>query len=277
MNEKTYSEYMSSKKPYLTFTLNLKEPVEIEEFARFFSGFGSLFDDYLRTEHKEIQGEAKLYVKEVRKGSIAADLILHIPDLIGYMDDVLIVGGFASLFSKRVREYIHGKWLKGASKSQLKHVTDAITAIANDPNGSATLEAVAFEENGEHRKLAIRFTSKEARSALKTIEEQKASLDKSEHADHEKVLMLFERPAKTVVGSGKKTKEAGVISSIYEKPLPIIYESEMAEREIKQHFQSENVFQHGFVVDVNVEKRNGRMLAYKIIGLHQIIDLPDDD
>jgi hypothetical protein len=262
---------------YLSLTLDLHEPVEIEEFAKVFAGLAGMFDDFLKAEHPEMRGTANLYVREVREGSIIADLVPTIPDLVGYMDNVLIVLGFGAMFSKRVRGFVTGQWLEKATKSQLDHVTNTITAVATDPNGSAKLETIVYKEDGESRELIASFTSREARAAVQTIEDQKRSLDNKEGVDEPRALLLFERSAKSVSGIGKRTGEAAVIEKVSTKPLPIIYASDMAQRSIKQAFQDENVFKLGFVVDVNVERRNGRPVAYKVMNLHQVLDLPDED
>lgn len=277
MTKPSYSEAVGEAKGYLTLTLDLKEPVEIEEFAKVFAGLGGMFDDFLKQEHPEMRGTANLYVRRVRDGSIVADLVPSIPDMIGYMDNILIVLGFGSLFSKRVRGFVMGTWMEKASKSQLSHVTDMLTAIATDPNGSAKIETVALRENGEERELVAKFTSQEARAAVQTIEDQRRSLDAKEGVDEPMALLTFERPAKSVAGVGKRTGEKAVIEKISTKPLPVIYASDMAQRSIKAAFQSENVFKQGFVVDVNVERRNGKPIAYRIMNLHQIIDLPDEE
>ncbi len=38
----------------------------------------------------------------------------------------------------------------------------------------------------------------------------------------------------------------------------------------------ENIFKKGFMVDVNVETKGGRPVAYRVTNLHQVIDLPED-
>ncbi|MFC4172656.1 hypothetical protein ACFOYU_11385 [Microvirga sp. GCM10011540] len=273
----SYSQAVKKSRAYLSLTLDLKEPVEIEEFAKVFAGLSGMFDDFLKAEHPEMRGTANLYVREVRRGSIIADLVPTIPDMVGYMDNVLVVLGFGALFSKRVRGFVTGQWMDKATKSQLDHVTNAITAVATDPTGSAKLETIVLREDGEKRELIASFTSQEARSAVQTIEDQRRSLDTKEGVDEPRVLLLFERPAKSVSGTGKRTGEAAVIEKISTKPLPVIYASDMAQRSIKQAFQDENVFKLGFVVDVNVERRNGRPVAYRVINLHQVIELPDGE
>ena len=63
------------------------------------------------------------------------------------------------------------------------------------------------------------------------------------------------------------------------RSLPLIYASELAEQQIKHEIAEaeENVFKKGFVVDVNVEMRAAKPIAYKVTHLHQVFDLPDDD
>ncbi len=106
-----YSKLVQETNAYLEVELDLEEPVEIADFAALFAGIGGQFDRYLAEEHPKLKGKAQMYVKEVRKGSIIANLVPNIPDMIGYMDAVLIVGCFGSLFSKRVRQLITGQFI----------------------------------------------------------------------------------------------------------------------------------------------------------------------
>ena len=89
--------------------------------------------------------------------------------------------------------------------------------------------------------------------------------------------MVFVQSNIKDTGLGKRTGERAVIESISDKDLPVIYASELAEQRIKHEIREadENVFKRGFVVDVNVEDRNGRPVAYRVTHVHQVIDLPD--
>jgi hypothetical protein len=61
--------------------------------------------------------------------------------------------------------------------------------------------------------------------------------------------------------------------------LPLVYASDLAEQRIKHEIAEaeNNVFKKGFIVDVNVQTKGGRPVAYRVTNLHQVIDLPDDD
>jgi hypothetical protein len=76
---------------------------------------------------------------------------------------------------------------------------------------------------------------------------------------------------------GKRTGERVVVENILDRDLPVIYASELAEQRIKHEIREadDNVYKKGFVVDVNVELRNGKPVAYRVTHCHQVVDLPD--
>ncbi|WP_421855895.1 hypothetical protein [Oricola sp.] len=274
---KTYSQLMEESKGYLTVRLDIKKPVEIGDFASLFAGMGGQFDAYLREFHPELRGKAQMYVKEVRKGSIVADIFPNVPDLIGYMDNVLIVLGFGALFSKRVRALISGQFIDDAKKSDIKEIGDTIKSVSNDSGGQMKIESVTYEDGVWRRNLEIKFDTKEARAAQRTLEEQKNALDQIEHVDYQRVLMTFERSRKSDTDLDK-TGELVVIGEVNEKPKALIYGSELIEQKIKHEIREadDNIYKKGFVVDANSRLRDGRIVAYVVTQVHQIVDLPDE-
>lgn len=274
----SYHSAMDEKKSFLTITLNLNEPVEIGDFASHFAGLGAEFDRFISKEHPSLRGRARIYVREVRKGSIIADIVPVITDIVGAMDSALIVGGFASLFSKRVRKFISGGFLPNAKKPELKNIHDSIQAVAQDRDGDIEMAENHFENGVIKSQTVFRMSSNEARLARDTIERQKAELDLETHADHSRVLMVFERPSSTSKNVGSSTGERVVIEQISTKPKSLIYGSDLAEERIKHEIlnSNDNIFKLGFVCDVNVALRGGRVVGYSVIEVHQVIDLPDN-
>ena len=122
------------------------------------------------------------------------------------------------------------------------------------------------------------FNSKEARTALETVESHRRVLDLTASADYRRETMIFVRSATTDSDVGKRSGELVSIDSIGPKAMPLIYASELAEQQIKHVIRDseDNIYKKAFVVDVNVESRNGRPIAYRVTNLHQVIDLPDD-
>jgi len=165
-----------------------------------------------------------------------------------------------------------------ATNSDLKDFLGSVAAIANDPDGKASIEAAYFEDGKKDIRAAIRFTTPEARRATENIEAHRRALQATEHALHERVLMRFVQSNIKRTPMEKRTGERVIIEEIARADRPLIYASELAERQIKHEMieADENVYKKGFVVDVYIETKNDRPVAYKVTNLHQVIDLPDD-
>ncbi|WP_127144914.1 hypothetical protein [Pelagibacterium montanilacus] len=275
----SYSEAMGETDSYLTVTLDLDDPVEISDFAAFFAGLGSQFDEYLATNHPDLKGSAQLYVREVRHGSIIADLVPVIRDIIGLMDDVIIVKGFTDLFRYRLETWRSGKFVPDATKSNIKHMAETIRAVGHDRDGTARVHRIVYKEGRWENHLEVEFTAPQAREALNTIEGQKRALDTRKNVDHSRVLMTFKRTDIENAEVGKRSGELVVINDIQSKPLPLMYGSELAEQRIKEEIRDhDSVYYKGFVVDVNVQQSSaGRNHAYSVTHVHQVIDLPSED
>ena len=277
MNNSCYSTLVEQSKSYLTITLDLEQPVEIQDFAAFFSGLGSQFDRFLLSEHPRMKGKAQMYVKEVRKGSIIADLVPNIPDLVGYMDNVLIVGGFGALFSKRVRKAITGQFIDGASRPEIEEIGKTVRSLSKDSKGTLKIESVELKNGIWNKDVLIKFDTADARKAEATLDRQKKELEAVDNSDYKRVLMIFERSRKSDTDIAKPTGELVIIEEINEKPKALIYGSEMIEQQIKHEIREadDNIYKKGFMVDVNTRMRAGRVVGYTVGAIHQVIDLPD--
>jgi hypothetical protein len=105
------------------------------------------------------------------------------------------------------------------TRSELKDWSDAVAAIARDPNGSATLEAAIFEDGKKKIKAAFKFNTRQARAVQKVIGVRQRQLEKKVHADHSRVLMRFTRSDIGDVNVGKPSGERIVIEDIPDKPV----------------------------------------------------------
>lgn len=216
-----YSSLMEGANSYLTVTLDLDEPVEIADFAALFAGIGAQFDRYLAEQHPDMRGQAHMFVKEVRKGSIVADLVPAINDLVGYMDTALIVGSFGALFSKRIRKLISGQFIDASGKTDVGEVGKTLRAISRDNTGDMTVESVELENGLWKRKVLLKFSAPEARRAEATLEEQKRQMDQVDRADLTRVLMTFEQSRKSDRQINKPTGELVVIEAADPKPKAV--------------------------------------------------------
>ena len=98
-------------------------------------------------------------------------------------------------------------------------------------------------------------------------------------ADHQRVLMRFVRPSIEPTKAHRRTGQRALIEDIHDKPLSVLYVSDMA-RERVDHEMKEaegNVFRLLFDVDVNVEFSAGKPVAFRIMAVHDVTDIPDDE
>jgi hypothetical protein len=276
---RSYDAIMAGEPPHIELHVDTKQPIELGDFVAGFTSISGQYDKFIRANFPDLEGESRIFIREVRAGSIEADLIpwavKGLSAVINVMDQVLIVEQFVRTYGERLSGYFRGHPDPNASNSDLKDFMGGVAAIANDSDGKATLSAVAYEDGKKQIKAAIQFDTNQAREAAREIEKQRLELEKRGSADHQRVLMFFSQSNIKDTTVGKRTGERVVIESIQERDLPLIYASELAEQRIKHEIREadENVFKRGFVVDVNVATRGGRPVAYRVTDVHQVIDL----
>lgn len=278
----SYARAMLAQPPHLTLTIETTQPIELGDFVGAFTSIASEYERFVRAANPDWRGSAQIYVKEVRAGSIIADLIpaiiLTSLPLIEQAGSLMLIEDFVRRWGTRLRALIVGTLdEQPKSRAELRDFSDAVQAIANDPNGSATLEAAMFEDGRRKIKAAFKFNTQEARSARAETDKRLIGLEQKTTAERERVLMVFARADISDVQVGRASGELVKIEEIHEKPRALIYASAMAEERIKHETRSpESIFKKGFVVDVNIRLNDGRPVAYSVTNVHQVIDLPDD-
>ena len=274
-----YAKRMEGVAAHIEVVIDVEEPIELGDFVTAFTSIASQYRRYMRDAHPDLKDDATVFVREVRPGSIIADLIPAVASLVTVMDQALIIEQFVRLYGQRLSQYFKlGGRQKDASKSELSDFVGQIAAIARSKNGRGQISAVIFEDGKRDVRAAIDFNNEQASVASKEIENHKKELDAIASADHERVLMTFKRSDIGDADIGARSGERVIIEEISEKDLALIYGSGMAEERIKDQMRNtdENIYHKGFVVDVNVTTKGGRPVAYAVKHVHQIIDLDLD-
>jgi hypothetical protein len=279
-----YDAYMAAGKPYIIVKLQTKNPIELGNFVAEFTSIASQFDKFIKQHYPDLASEAEILVKQVKRGSIVIELLPFLPLIFGTetlspIEHVNAVNEFVKNYGSKLSAYFKkdGKF-DAASRSDLKDFLGSVTAIATDPDGKASIEAAVFEDGKKKIRAALKFNSKQALRAAQQIEAHQAELEHVEHADHERVLMVFRQANVKNAPVGKKSGERVMIEDISDRELPLVYASDLAEQRIKHEIREadDNLFKKGFIVDINVQTMGGRPVAYRVTNLHQVIDLPPE-
>ena len=265
---------------HITITLDRSDDViDLVDFAAMFAGLGSQFDNYMKERHPEIHGHARMGIRQMKEGSIIAELAaVVVPQAIAAMDAAVIMRDFMALIKNRYATLSNGRYLEGAKKQDLKDIADSVAAIAKDANAKATYEHREYDETG-NLKNEERFSLEtvSAKKISEIAEFQRTELDKTEGVDHLRVSMVFTRADVGDANLDRRSNEYVLIEEINPGSLPLIYQSELAERRIKTEIRGAgNVFRKGFVVNVNVRRRYGKPIAYAVVDVQNVFDLPKD-
>jgi hypothetical protein len=275
---------MAASPAHIVVTIDTKEPVELSEFISAFTSLASQYSQYIKETHPIVKDEASVYVREIRAGSIIADLIpfapiLGLDSIIPAMEQINIVVDFVTKYGERIQSYFgRGGGVAAATSTDLNDFLGAVQAIASDRDASAKVEAAVFQDGRNQTRAAFSFNTGQARRAVEAIAEHRVRLEGKGHQTHQRVLMVFTQTNTKAAPLEKRTSERVIIEAVSPKDRPLIYASNLAEQQIKHEIveADDNVFKKGFVVDVAVEMHGDRIAAYKLINLHQVIDLADD-
>lgn len=268
---------MERGQPFIRLKLDVKEPIELSEFVSAFTSLAAEYDRYSKSS-PDMEDRATLYVRDVRDGCIVAEIVQWGAALVGTLAGANVIADFVKNYGHRIGLYKKpGGRAPHASRAELTDFSQQVAAIASNPNSSLSVAAIEIVNGKEVVRQAFKFDTTEAREIQQRVEEHRREMDHFSRSDRERVLMIFIRSDIRDAELGKRSGELVEIAEISEKPRPLIYASGLAEQQIKSEITTDDsVYKKGFVVDVNVEIRGGRVVAYAVTNLHSVIDLPDD-
>lgn len=272
---------MERGQPYIRLKLDIDQPIELAEFVGAFTALASEFERYVRQERPDLDPDAALYVKEVRGGSVLALLV----PLTAAIDTGLLLVQNANALATFVKTYGELMASLGAgaraklSKRQYRDIGDQVAAVASIPNSGLEVAAMEIIDGNHIERAAFYFNTAQAQAIRDQARAGERALDEKTGSDRERVLMTFGRTDRDKSKPGKRSGELVWIEAIEPaRRLPLIYASDLAEQRIKHEIAEaeDNVYKKGFIVDVNIERRAERAIAYRVTHLHQVIDLDEE-
>lgn len=274
-----YTDLMTEGTPFIEFHIELTRPPALYDLIGAFAAVGHQFDRYIAEEHPNLEGEAHLFVKEIRKGSVILELIPQLAPLIATMDTVMIVDNFVTRYRALLGAFLAGSAPPSIDKGTAKAFLDTVKVVAKDPKGKATIRSAVYKENGSEKHIELQFVADEAVRARQLLERQVIEHDTPVFETKENVLMVFWQSNLKDPKTGKKTGERVIIETVSPKPLAVVYETALAGERIKHEMEQgeRNLYKLGFYVDCYVERLQGKPVAYRITNVRDIIELPEDD
>lgn len=251
----------------LIVKISNSEPVELADFAK---SMMSLANDYQSRQTADPRLPAKLYIKEIKSGSIIAELAPMLP-----LAGQLLIEHYDQIENYAEHLYNLIGWLLGKNGKpentdgkQLNNLSNIVNPVANDKGGQLTFSTVnhsgSVVNNITVNYYEANTVQNRARQEIRQLQEQEEPV---ENGDYTQVLMYWAQAA-----PDKETDQA-VIEAVWPKPVKVI----LPDR-IKQEILLDEPypFKKLYIVDVNVQTVKGRPKLYKIQTYYGSMDMDEN-
>lgn len=252
------------------------QPIDLLEFTASLTALAREHESTLKDGRPDVPvEETRLLVIDIRKGSIILELLPALAPFVANAEvintSVDFVRNLASAIN--VLKLPNGR-LEAPKAQRLKNMQDAVQAIVRDSAGSMKIEA--RHQDGEVLQELI-ITKIEAEAVAENAATQRREIEQRSGLRYDKVLMRLHQSSVENVKVGKRTSEKGIIEQVDGSPHSLVYVSDHAGRIIKSEILAPagNTYQKGFIVDVDVETVSGRPKVYRILDVHEVIDLDE--
>lgn len=253
----------------LTIKIENKHPVELTDFTNSFFAMADEYKRYIsRNDEAAVDGDIKLYIKEIKTGSIIADIQALAPLALPFIENAKTIIGFAGHL-KTGFDFLLGRTDQRPelSKQSFENLSEILAPVAKDSASQINFSPII---NG-NVEFNINLSSVEANAVQNACTREIASLKEPETGFHDKVLLYWYQARND---TKSQTGDRSIVESISQANVKTIFatESIKAKMLLDEH---ENPFKSGFVVDVAVETVNGKPKLYKISEFYERIDIEE--
>lgn len=271
MNSIFQKKIVMNNNNVLRIHIKNSQPVDVSDFTKTMSAFGTLFSNFAQKNGKsKEEANAKLYVSKIIEGSIDIHLVeLASLAVIPFVENSNLILDFAKHIKSIYDYFVLSKGDEPElNVPELKCVHDMVSIPANDRNGLMTVQVIndnagnVIFEGCTFNHIEGNGIQNQSDNALK----ERKSLS-NEGDIYRKQLMTIYQVRKDGADRGNK----GVIDAISDRKLGLVFDSDTLEDDILRSAQ--NPMLKGYIVDVIVQTVQGKPAAYKIMALHDVIDL----
>lgn len=260
----------------LVYEFNNVRPIDLLDFTTSLLAVGEQYKSFVRRQGGSwADDEYRLYVKEVRTGSIIAELISYASQ--GHM--LAPFAPFIIQFTQQLNDWFEffkgikdAKDIKelftGATKKDFQQLSQIIEPVAKD--GGSQINLIAKEGgiivfNAPLNSVEANAVQNGLRRRIDTIPETLTGV----HRDQ--VLYWYQVRADVAQKPGDKA----VIERFSNRPVKVRFYSDEVKRDMLDH--EDNPFRKLYVVDVDVTVVDRKPVLYKILEVKDAFDRDEDD
>ncbi|MBV5329992.1 MAG: hypothetical protein JZU65_20595 [Chlorobium sp.] len=259
---------MGTEDNKLVVTICNRNPIELIDLTECLLGVGQQYVRFL-SRHPDVaeSEDIKLFVKEVRQGSIIADLVPLAPYALPLIQGMNSVISF-STYMKQFGGFLLGKADKPSEveKTDYEQFNKITSPVAKDTASQFNITCV-FKGNVHNN---FKFDHVEANAIQNAIARELKALKEPVERSQKKVLMYWYQARND---QKSQAGDKAIIESICQYPLKTVFAFDTLKHEML--FGAENnPFRFAYIVDVVVETVRGKPTMYKIIDFHEKMPMP---
>lgn len=238
-------------------------PIELLDLTEALVSFAKEFQGYADAE---LQGpyrtSTRLYVKEIRSGSIITELVPFAAGLLPLISDVNTVVGFAKHLKASVEWLLAPKDKEASSISTttLQNLNSIVEPVAKDSASQLIIKA----ETINYAPVYLSLSSNDAKVLQNNIGRELALRSTPLVGLHKQVVMHWYQARND---PSSKAGDKAIIESISPRPVKVIFKSDRIKYQMLKI--EENLFDRAFLVDVYVETVDNKPMLYKIAEVHE--------
>lgn len=254
----------------LTIAISNKQPIELLDLTKSLVSVAVQFQKYVKNNGKSREEiNAKLYVKEIKTGSVLIDLVeFATVGLIPFAENVNTILDFANYLKKGFEYFLNNEDSEPAINIEdFKDFSSIIEPIAKDRSSQYNISTTV---NGDVH-VHVTLDSIKANAIQNKIKQEqkklKIPISNEDGLYTRQSLTFYQARNDTKSKQGNK----GIIEAISDKHYNISFSSDDIANEIL-HGET-NPFETAYIVDVTIENINGKPAIYKIHKFHEYFDL----
>jgi len=264
-------EELKSKDTALLVHIEHTKPIEVSDFVKTLNAISGLFADYVSKngECTEI-ARSKLYVEKIEQGCIDIHLCeVASAALIPFMESANVIFEFAGYIKDIVNYYTRGIGYKPElTQKELGEVHDLFSVAVKDRGAVATIGAIkkADKVNIFNDCTFNSYDGNAAQNQARTGKEERDGEEGNERVCKRQLMKIYQMRSDLSNDAGNKA----IIDAISSKRINLCFETDELKMTILN--SDNNPIKKIFLVDVVVQTINGKIAAYKVTSLHDIMD-----
>lgn len=256
----------------LKIEINNRNPLELSELTKSLISLSNQYNSFVKKNgFTEEERQAKLFVKEIKSGSVILDLYeVASVGVIPFLEHTNTIIGFAGYLKDAVNYFLKGSGEKpNVTAQDCKDISQIVNPIAGDQGSQFNL---SVNNNGEINNYVF-LNSNDSNALQNILKKEVKELQEPQTGDviHNAIMTFYQTRGNVKSKSGNKVI---IDDGIKGKPINVVFESPKIKKQILKG--DDNPYNFAYQVDVKLKTSDGKIIAYEVIKLHDKFPIDDE-